>query len=178
MTTVNFNFCPLCAQSQAHQTFSALFTHVRTQHAGEQNFCIRCELSETCGSCYSTFESYRSHIINTTALSLMKCFPTSNHAVLCILTMAMIIQRFRSTPILIQVNSCSIAKMNRLHHSHLHHRSLVLFFYRWVSHLICRLSNDTMFVFFWNFVKDICFLRMWFSLLLLIFVHFLKLSVN
>ena len=55
-------FCPLCLSSDVFQNYPALFKHIRNEHREEPSFSIRCELSEFCGSRYSSFDSYRCHI--------------------------------------------------------------------------------------------------------------------
>ena len=55
-------FCPLCFSSNVFQNYPALFKHIRNEHREETFFNIRCELSELCGSRYSSFDSYRCHI--------------------------------------------------------------------------------------------------------------------
>ncbi|CAF4055395.1 unnamed protein product [Rotaria magnacalcarata] len=55
-------FCPLCISSSGFHNYRTLFTHIRIEHRKESSFNIRCELSASCGSRYSTFDSYRSHI--------------------------------------------------------------------------------------------------------------------
>lgn len=55
-------FCPLCESSNVFQNYRTLFTHIRNEHREESTFNIRCELDISCGSRYSSFDSYRSHI--------------------------------------------------------------------------------------------------------------------
>jgi hypothetical protein len=57
-----YYFCPLCISSSVFHNYRPLFTHIRIEHREESSFNIRCELSVSCGSRYSTFDSYRSHI--------------------------------------------------------------------------------------------------------------------
>jgi hypothetical protein len=62
MMEINYFFCEMCDHSEAHFSFCAFFAHVRSVHARQPGFRLRCVLASTCGSIYSTFESYRSHI--------------------------------------------------------------------------------------------------------------------
>lgn len=55
-------FCPLCISSSVFRNYFTLFTHIRVEHLEESTFDIRCELDVSCGSRYSSFDSYRRHI--------------------------------------------------------------------------------------------------------------------
>ncbi|CAF3243895.1 unnamed protein product [Rotaria sp. Silwood2] len=55
-------FCPLCISRNVFQHYRTLFAHIRDGHREEPSFSIQCELSMWCGSRYSSFDSYRSHI--------------------------------------------------------------------------------------------------------------------
>ncbi|CAM4807706.1 unnamed protein product [Rotaria magnacalcarata] len=43
-------------------TFRKLFQHLQYVHNGQSNFKIRCELGTLCGTIYSTFNAYKTHI--------------------------------------------------------------------------------------------------------------------
>ncbi|CAF4094505.1 unnamed protein product [Rotaria magnacalcarata] len=62
MPSKNHYFCPLCVESKPNSTFRKLFKHLQYVHIGEANFKIRCELGPLCGTLYSTFASYKTHI--------------------------------------------------------------------------------------------------------------------
>lgn len=55
-------FCPLCQNHQPFITFVNLYKHIRSIHRNDKHFNIRCLLNPTCGSVYTNFESYRSHL--------------------------------------------------------------------------------------------------------------------
>jgi hypothetical protein len=55
-------FCPLCQNHQPFHAFVILYKHIRSIHRNDIPFNIRCTLNLTCGSVYTTFESYRSHL--------------------------------------------------------------------------------------------------------------------
>ncbi|CAF1556367.1 unnamed protein product [Rotaria magnacalcarata] len=55
-------FCLLCISSSVFQNYRTLFTHIRNEHREKSTFNIRCELDVSCGSRYSSFDSYRRHI--------------------------------------------------------------------------------------------------------------------
>ncbi|CAF1358549.1 unnamed protein product [Adineta ricciae] len=58
----HYFFCPCCTVPNVFHHYPALFAHIRDEHRDEPFFSIRCELSVSCGSRYSSFESYRCHI--------------------------------------------------------------------------------------------------------------------
>ncbi|CAF3993437.1 unnamed protein product [Rotaria magnacalcarata] len=62
MPLKNYYFCPLWAESKANCTFRKLFKHIRYVHGRQGNFKVRCELGPLCGTTYSTFATYKSHI--------------------------------------------------------------------------------------------------------------------
>ena len=55
-------FCPCCVSSNVFYNYCALFKHIRNEHCDESFFNVRCELSPSCGSRYSSFDSFRRHI--------------------------------------------------------------------------------------------------------------------
>ncbi|CAM4845515.1 unnamed protein product [Rotaria magnacalcarata] len=54
--------CSLCQNHQSFPAFVILYKHIRSIHRNDMLFNIRCTLNITCGSVYTTFESYRSHL--------------------------------------------------------------------------------------------------------------------
>ncbi|CAF2112263.1 unnamed protein product [Rotaria magnacalcarata] len=54
--------CSLCIQAGSFPTFRKLFQHLQYVHNGQSNFKIRCELGTLCGTIYSTFNAYKTHI--------------------------------------------------------------------------------------------------------------------
>lgn len=54
--------CALCVQVGPFRTFRKLFQHLQYVHNGQSNFKIRCELGPLCGTIYSTFSAYKTHI--------------------------------------------------------------------------------------------------------------------
>ncbi|CAF2114746.1 unnamed protein product [Rotaria magnacalcarata] len=62
MPSVNHYFCPLCVESKPNCTFRKLFTQLQHIHNGKAHLKIRCELGPLCGTIYSTFASYKTHI--------------------------------------------------------------------------------------------------------------------
>ncbi|CAM4969226.1 unnamed protein product [Rotaria socialis] len=56
------HFCPLCQNHQSFSAFVSLYKHIRSIHRNDKTFNIRCSLNPGCGSVYTTFESYRSHL--------------------------------------------------------------------------------------------------------------------
>ncbi|CAF4397254.1 unnamed protein product [Rotaria socialis] len=54
--------CSLCIQAGSFPTFRKLFQHLQYVHNGQPNFKIRCELGTLCGTIYSTFNAYKTHI--------------------------------------------------------------------------------------------------------------------
>ena len=55
-------YCPLCQNHPPSIAFINLYKHIRSVHRNDTPFNIRCLLDPTCGSVYTTFESYRSHL--------------------------------------------------------------------------------------------------------------------
>lgn len=55
-------FCPCCVSTNVFYNYCAVFKHIRNEHRNESFFNIRCELSPSCGSRYSSFDSFRRHI--------------------------------------------------------------------------------------------------------------------
>ena len=55
-------FCPLCQNHQPFTSFVTLYKHICSIHRNDIPFNIRCTLNSACGSIYTTFESYRSHL--------------------------------------------------------------------------------------------------------------------
>ncbi|CAF4656908.1 unnamed protein product [Rotaria sp. Silwood2] len=55
-------FCPLCISSSVFHNYPTLFIHIHNEHREESTFNIRCESDVSCGSRYSSFDSYRHHI--------------------------------------------------------------------------------------------------------------------
>ena len=58
----SFYYCPLCQNHPRFLAFVILYKHIRSVHRNDIHFNIRCTLNFTCGSVYTTFESYRSHL--------------------------------------------------------------------------------------------------------------------
>ncbi|CAF2123466.1 unnamed protein product [Rotaria magnacalcarata] len=54
--------CSLCQNHQSFPAFVILYKHIRSIHRNDMLFNIRCTLNITCGSVYTTFESYRSNL--------------------------------------------------------------------------------------------------------------------
>ncbi|CAF4211224.1 unnamed protein product, partial [Rotaria sordida] len=55
-------FCPLRQNHQPFISFVTLYKHIRSIHRNDIPFNIRCTLNPVCGSIYTNFESYRSHL--------------------------------------------------------------------------------------------------------------------
>ncbi|CAF2951744.1 unnamed protein product [Rotaria sp. Silwood2] len=55
-------FFPLCISSSVFHNCPTLFIHIRNEHREESTFNTPCELDVSCGSRYSSFDSYRRHI--------------------------------------------------------------------------------------------------------------------
>jgi hypothetical protein len=62
MSSHNYYFCALCVQAKPYYTFRKLFRHLQYVHNGQSSFKIRCELGPLCGTIYSTFAGYKTHI--------------------------------------------------------------------------------------------------------------------
>ncbi|CAF1531354.1 unnamed protein product [Adineta ricciae] len=55
-------FCPICRHYLPFVAFVNLYKHIRSNHRNDKPINIRCRLSHDCGSVYTSFESYRSHL--------------------------------------------------------------------------------------------------------------------
>ena len=62
MSSQDYYFCSLCVQAGPFPTFRKLFQHLQYVHNGQPNFKIQCELGPLCGTIYSTFNAYKTHI--------------------------------------------------------------------------------------------------------------------